>query len=43
MLLEKWAVSELMQEPESGGKVLWSWRAVQSLGVQRKECAAEGQ
>ncbi|KAK4832701.1 hypothetical protein QYF61_025162 [Mycteria americana] len=41
--VEKWAVSEVMQESESGAKVLWSRWAVQSLGVQRKECTTEGQ
>ena len=35
--VEKWAVSEVMQESESDGKVLWPWRAAQSSGVQRKE------
>lgn len=41
--VEKWVVSEVVQEPEGGGKVLWPWRAVQSSGVQRKERTAEGQ
>lgn len=35
--MEKWSVSEVMQESESSEKVLRPWRALQSLGVQRKD------
>jgi len=41
--VEKWAMSEVMQDSESSGKGLWSWQAVQSSRVQRKECTAEEQ
>lgn len=42
-VMEKWALSEANQESKSSGRVLRSWRAVQSLGVQREDCTGEGQ
>lgn len=32
--MEKWALSEVKQESESGEKVLWPWKVVQNSGAE---------